>query len=425
LDLNMSCTKGALALAAALLAATTARAADFDVVVYGATPAGIMAAAAAADEGATALLIHPLPHVGGMVAGGLGETDKGNPDVIGGSALAFFQAVGAKYGTKDAQYTFEPHVAEAVFLELLAARPRVTVLVNRTVTALALAGSGAIQSITVTDTPVAEGRAPASFSSSSTYTAGIFLDASYEGDLLPLANVSWTWGREGVDTYNESLAGRLFVPNKVGSHQFKMPLDATWPNGTVLPMIYTGDPGQPGQGDTKVQAFNFRMCLTANASNMLPFTRPDGYDPEYWELARRYITAAGLTKFTSMIGLGALPRGKFDANNNGPISSDVIGASWVWPTGSPAQRAASWDEHAHYTRSWLWFLSSDPALPAALRADMATYGYCADEFADHGGFPWQLYVREGRRLVGEYVFTQWDRQVHLNNKDASSIALFS
>lgn len=417
----------ALALAtAAALAACAAAAADYDVVVYGATPAGIMAAAAAADEGATTLLIHPLPHVGGMVAGGLGETDKGNADVIGGSTLAFFQAVGAKYGVKDAQYTFEPHVAEAVFLELLAARPHVTLLVNATVTALALAG-GSIQSITVTDTPVAEGRAPpaADGRSSTTYTGRAFLDASYEGDLLPLANVSWTWGREGVATYNESLAGRLFVPNKVGSHQFKMPLNATWSNGTVLPMIYTGDPGQPGEADTKVQAFNFRMCLTANASNRLPFARPDGYDADYWELARRYINAAGLTKFASMVNLGALPRGKFDANNNGPISSDFIGGSWGWPTGTPAARAVSWEEHALYTRSWLWFLSSDPALPAALRADMANYGYCADEFTDHGGFPWQLYVREGRRLVGEYVFTQWDRQVHLNNKDATSIALFS
>ncbi len=249
-------------------AANARSSATYDVVVYGATPGGIMTALGAAGEGSPVLLVHPLAHVGGMVTGGLGETDHGNVDVIGGPALSFFESIGAKYGKgSQAVYAFEPHVAESVFTEILQAQPLITLVVNMTVVSVAKSGT-TISSISVGSTSALErGEAPESAAvGATTFSGRLFVDASYEGDLLPLSGVSYAWGREGAEQYNESLAGRLIVPNGISGHEFKMPLNYTWPNGTVLPMIYTGDAGKPGDADGKVQAYNFRLCLTTNVS---------------------------------------------------------------------------------------------------------------------------------------------------------------
>ena len=254
----------ALAAAAAAASAAAARpppppplaAPQYDVIVYGATPGGILAALAAAGEGASVLLLHPLAAVGGMVTGGLGKTDVGDAAVIGGPAEAFFAAVGAKYGSAKPVYDFEPHVAAAVFDELLAAQAaRVTLVVNVTVVSLALDGAGRITGISVAPSAALADPAAAAAAAAATtaYTGSIFIDASYEGDLLPLAGVPFAVGREAAATYNESFGGRLEVPNKLGGHQFNIPLNYTWPNGTLLPGIYAGDPGAVGAGDGKVQ----------------------------------------------------------------------------------------------------------------------------------------------------------------------------
>lgn len=259
-------------LLAAALAAATAVAASVDVLVYGGTPSGIMSAIAAVGEGMSVLLVHPTSHLGGMVTGGLGNTDKGNPAAIGGLARSFFQGICKAYGQTGECYTFEPHVASAVFAEMISAAGRnLTVLTGLTATS-AIRGSGAsISSLTFGDTSsLVQGLPPARVV---TYNAAAFIDASYEGDILPLAGVPWTAGREGVDQYNESLAGRLFVPNKVGGHQFNVPLNYTYGNGTLLPLVYGGDPGVVGAADAKIQGYNFRMCLTLNASNSVPIAQ--------------------------------------------------------------------------------------------------------------------------------------------------------
>ena len=411
-----------LPLAATTATAHVARSAAYDVLVYGATPGGILAACAAADENATVLLISSYAHVGGIVTSGLGETDIGNSSVIGGSALQFFNLIAKEYSVGAPKFTFEPHRAERVFNAMLANRSsRLTVVLNQTLLAATVVG-GRITSFTTSDTTDANaGRPPLG---SLSWNATIFIDATYEGDLLASAGVSSAVGREANSTYGESMAGRLAVPNSFGGHQFPAPLNYTDGQGAILPMIFTGDPGVPGQADAKVQAFNFRMCLTNNASRYVPITQPAGYDPSYWELLRRYLAVLKPTSLGQLMNIGVMPRGASDINNNGPISTDFIGGSWGWPLGTPAQRAVIWQAHKDYTHGFLWFLRSDSAVPAAVRTEAAAWGLTRDEFADNGNWPYQVYVREGRRMVGETVFTQADRTAgNLSKND--SVGLFS
>lgn len=423
-----------LALALASGAAVAAAAAppapslqSFGVVVYGATPAGIMAALAAAGEGLTVALVHPLRHVGGMMTGGLGRTDVGDESVIGGAAGAFFEGVSRAYNRSGRTYLFEPHVAEAVFMaSLAAAGPRLALFVSQTLTGVSKSGA-TLTAMTTADTAAAEAGAPSP--ATYTYVGSAFIDASYEGDLLAAAGVPFTVGREPSAQYNESLGGRLFVPNRVGGHQFNVPINYTLPSGELLPGISAADPGAPGDGDARVQAYNFRLCLTTDPANRVPFTRPPGYDPAYWELLRRYVAAANITAVGSLMGcslLGVGGAGKTDCNNNGPVSTDFIGGGAAWPGSTPAQRAALWAAHRDYTLGFLWTLASDPALPAALREEASALGFAADEWVDSGNFPAQLYVREGRRMVGPRVFTQADRtQPGRMNGIPDSVGLYS
>lgn len=408
--------------------------ASFDAIVYGATPAGVMAALALANASYSVLLAAPAPIVGGMVTGGLGETDVGNATAIGGAAAAFFRDVCAAYGKgAPACHQFEPHVALSILERYLArAAPRVTLLLNTTLVAVAARAGGGLASATFLPTraAVAADRAGgaaglrAAAAAAAPTPGRVFLDATYEGDLLALAGIPTAVGREPAAAYGESHGGVLPEPNAFGSHQFKVFVDARDARGRPLPLVEDGPPPGPvGAGDAKVQAYNFRLCMTANATNRVPWARPPGYDAGRWELGRRYLAAANatVTSFSQLMNLSPIPGGKTDTNNNGPLSTDFIGGSWGWPSASPAARADILAAHADYTLGFFYFLANDPGVPDKIRAEAAAWGLAADEFG--GGLPPQLYVREGRRLVGDFVFTQRDRQFNVTKND--SIALFS
>jgi hypothetical protein len=255
-------------------AAGDAGLARYDVVVYGATAAGVIAAVAAAREGARVALLEPGQHVGGMVSGGLGWTDFGNKSVIGGMSLEFFQRTGKKYNTTIA-WTFEPHVAEAVYKELLS-EAKVEVTFGQRLREK----TGVDKSGTRVDTIHMENGAG--------YQASVFIDATYEGDLSAQAKVSYTWGREAMAEYGESLGG---VRAKTPLHQFGVTVSPYDTGGKLLPLVQPGPKGDVGAADKKVQAYNFRLCLTDTAANRLPIPMPAGYDPARYTLLARLVAA--------------------------------------------------------------------------------------------------------------------------------------
>lgn len=397
-----------------------------DVIVYGATPGGIQTALSAASKGLKILLIHPLPFVGGLMSGGLGATDKGNPTAIGGASQRFFTDVCSHFRSGPPPcFDFPPHAARDTFTGYLAASPGITLLLNTTLVSATKAGT-LVTSITVAPTEVVESGTPIPADALTSFTAPYFADGSYEGDLIAAAGITFAVGREGVSEFNESHAGVLAEPSSFGSHQFKVPVDTRWPNGTLLPMLEPLSPTTPGavgSGDGKVQAYNFRLTMTTNQSNWRPFPAPRAYDSAQWELARRWLKAANVTSFTSLMNLSPVGEGVTDTNNNGPISTDVIGASWDYPNATPAQRRVIWDKHYQYTASFFHFLQNDPDIHASIRTEARQWGLTLNEFVESNGWTPQLYVREGRRMRGVYVFNQMDRQYNLTKPD--SIGLFS
>lgn len=423
-----------LATALILLARRASSSSTFDVAVYGATPAGIQAALAVVSEGGTAFLASPMAHLGGMMTGGLGATDVGNASAIGGASLAFFVEVCRAYGKpvprEGGCFAFEPHVAEGIFQRIVAgAGPRLTVRLGATLVGAARGSGGGLASISLAPTAAAEAARDAAAlralaAGADVVSASAFIDATYEGDLLAAAGLTTAIGRESREVYNESYAGVLAEPSAVGSHQFKVNVDAIdHSTGLPLPLVSRNPPGAVGSGDAAVQAYNFRLCMTRNQSNRVPFPRPANYQTSDWELARRWFAASNISAFGSLMNLVAIPGGKTDTNNNGPISTDAIGMSWGWPAATPAERRDIFAAHLNYTQGFFWFLQTDSAVPAAVRAEALEWGLAADEFTDSTNWPAQLYVREGRRLVGDFVFRQQDRQKDIRKND--SVGLFS
>jgi hypothetical protein len=389
-----------------------------DLVVYGATASGVMTAYSAAREGLRVVLLEPRAHVGGMVTGGLSATDLGHYPIIGGYARDFYLKAAAHYGVSDldqpANWLSEPHVDEQIFRSLLQ---------NAGVTAyfhekLLEQGGVELQGQRIISITTSGGKH---------WPAKIFADCSYDGDLMAQAKISYTWGREAASEYGESLAG---VRGDTPKHQFLWPVSAYDDAHHLLPEIDPGPLAPPGSGDKKVQAYNFRLILTNDAANRLPFTRPDGYDRSRFALLERYLGSfeqhtgrpPGFRDVTNPV---LIPNHKADFNNNGPFSTDYIGHSWKYPEASYKEKDAIWQDHLLYTKSFFYFISQDPKAPAFLRNEVNQWGLPKDEFADTDHWPNQLYIREGRRMVGEYVMRQSDLQTERTKEDSIGMGSYN
>lgn len=378
----------------------------FDVVVYGGTAGGAVAAIAAAQEGASVALLEPRGHIGGMVSGGLGKTDHGNKAVIGGLSREFFVRVGRHYGEPITWY-FEPHVAEQVFNDWLK-EAGVKVLFNQRLVRMDKAGQR-----------IARIR----MAGGGEFTAKAFIDATYEGDLMAMAGVSCTVGREGTDRYGESLAG---VQAYSKYHQFDVPVPARDGSGALAPCVNPEQKSNPGDGDTKVQAYNFRVCLCNRKDNQVPFPKPADYDPRRYEILKRYLAVRGPDlKLNDVMIVSLLPNGKTDINNRGPFSTDHIGASWGYPLAGYEERERIWKDHISYVQGFFYFMANDPSVPRHLQEEMSLWGPARDEFTDTDHWPHQLYVREARRMLGEYVMTQRDVQEEQTKTDAIGMGSYT
>lgn len=357
-----------------------------DICVYGGTSGGIMAAVQARRMGYSVVVLAFNKHLGGLSSGGLGATDIGNKNAIGGLAREFYRALGEYYGQEEA-WTFEPKAASKVFDDYLT-KHQVPVYYHQHLSQVTKDGSR-ITAIRM--------------ESGEEYHAKVFIDASYEGDLMAKAGVSYTVGRESNDTYDEVNNGIHYGPY----HNFRRFVDpyrtAGDPSSGLLPGVSDAPRGIPGQGDSSIQAFNFRLCLSYDDNNRKPFNCPANYDPERYTLLARYL-ATGIWDVMALSK--PMPNGKTDTNNHGGFSTDHIGANHEWPEASYARREEIFQDHLSYTQGLLWFLSHDERVPDYVREDMKRFSLTQDEFVDYGGWSPDLYIREARRMVTDYVMTE-------------------
>jgi hypothetical protein len=385
-----------------------------DICVYGGSSAGIVAAYTAKKQGKSVIIIEPGTHLGGLTTGGLGATDIGNKYAITGLAKEFYREIGAHYGKLE-QWTFEPHVASKVFDNMIADAKLDIVKNHRLIGVQKQDGKISEITVEVSDNPNA--------ATNQKIQAKVFLDCTYEGDLMAKAGVSYAIGRESSDHYGEYYNG-LHISE---FHQFADGIDPYVipgkPESGLLYGISNAKLGKKGSGDKLIQAYNFRICLTQNTNNQIAFTKPDHYDPSKYALLTRVIAQEGWTGIngtwkylktkdtTVVVNTGGflikhMPNGKTDFNNFGAFSTDMVGANYNYPEGDYATRKQIWKDHEDYTKGLFYFLANDKSVPAIVRKDMQSWGYAKNEFKDHNGFSPQLYVREARRLVGELVMTQ-------------------
>jgi len=405
----------------------------YDLVVYGGSAGGVVAAVQARRMGKSAVLIEQGQHLGGLTSGGLGATDIGNKAAIGGISREFYQRVKKHYDNpanwtrekpsdyrsgrtseqsqEDAMWTFEPRVAEMILDEMC--REAAVVVVKRERLDLksgVVKTDGRIESIRMESGKVFRGK--------------MFVDATYEGDLLAKAGVSYTIGREANNHYGETLNG--VQTKNATKHQFVKGVDPYVKKGDkssgLLPRVHAGSPGEEGSADKRVQAYNFRMCVTDVKENQIAFTKPDGYDELQYELLLRNFEAGETrTPWAPVM----MPNRKTDVNNNHGFSSDNIGMNYDWADGDYAARETIFQEHVRYQQGFLWTMITNLRVPEKMRQEIGRWGLCKDEFADSRGYPHQLYVREARRMVSDYVMTQHDCQGRRVANDAVGLAAYT
>lgn len=374
---------------------------SYDICVYGGTSAGVMAAVAAQRSGKKVLLIEPKRHVGGLTAGGLGSTDIGIRQVVRGLARDFYRRVGKYYGQFE-YWTFEPHVAERIFVGYLK-EGNIPVLYAHRVIKVKKKG-GSIEQIVVENVDKSPG------TDTRNITSKVFIDASYEGDLMAKSGVSYTFGRESNQQYGETKNGVQPGPR----HQFIDGIDPYRIPGDPSSGVIWGVSDKPlaptGSADKKIQAYCFRICLSADPANQLPITRPLGYDSAKYELLVRQFQLQMPTMLQGLLIMSQMPNSKTDINSGSGtgMSTDYIMGNWDYPDADYSTREAIWKDHELYTRGLLYFLASDARVPEQVREEMKKYGYPKDEYIDNKGFTHELYIREARRLIGEYVVTEHD-----------------
>lgn len=367
---------------------------EADLVVFGGTAGGVSAACTAAMAGKTVALAEPGQHIGGLTSGGLGWTDIGNKAAIGGFAREFYRRLGTHYGKAEA-WTFEPGVAEKELRKILEEN-RVPVKLGQRLARVKKDGAR-ITAITMED--------------GTEYHGKIFIDTTYEGDLMARAGVSYLVGREANSRFGETLNG---IRAQTPQHQFLAPVDPYVtpgdPSSGLLPFVSADPLGEAGAGDASVQAYNFRLCLTRKASNRLPIEPPADYEAGRYELLGRYFAALAAANknvtLRNFLKIDMVTPEKTDINNQGGFSTDYIGANNNYPDADYATREKIWKDHRDYIKGFLTFLKTDSRVPESVRTEMAEWGLCRDEFQDTGGWPHAMYVREARRLDGAYVMAE-------------------